>query len=58
MRNDILMKVINEVVNQSEYSVDFKNALKQFIINKFDSGATDNDLKNVLYLLDIEEEDI
>jgi hypothetical protein len=57
MRNDILLKVINDTVDSCEYSSDFKNALKQYVINKFDTNVSDNDLKTVLYLLDVEEED-
>jgi hypothetical protein len=57
MRNDRVGTVINDTVDNCEYSSDFKNALKQYVINKFDTNVSDNDLKNVLYLLDVEEED-
>ena len=39
------------------YPSDFKNAFKQFIKNKFDNNAKENDLKRVLSLLPDETED-
>lgn len=55
MRNKILEKVIDEVVDQSDESKEFKTALKAYVKNKFDGNATENDLKTVLTLVKEEE---
>lgn len=55
MRNKILEEVIDEVVDKSEQSPEFKATFKQYIRNKFDGNANDNDLKTVLSLIDDSE---
>ncbi|MDE7432635.1 MAG: hypothetical protein K2N34_12080 [Lachnospiraceae bacterium] len=55
MRNKIIESIIDEVVNKSKYSEDFKSAFKQFIKNKFDDNAQESDLKHILSLLDDDE---
>lgn len=39
-------------------SSDFKLAFKQYVKNKFDANAKENDLKQMLMLIEDEEEDI
>ena len=60
MRNKIIEGIIDEVIDETNYSLDFKSALKSFIKNKFDDNAQESDLKHVLSCLnddDIKEED-
>lgn len=57
MRNKTIESTIDKVIDNSNYPSDFKNALKQFIKNKFDNNATGTDLKRVLSLLPDEVED-
>lgn len=59
MRNKIIETAIDEIIENSQYSPDFKSAFKQFVKNKFDGNSKDSDLKRVLILLDdvMEEED-
>lgn len=57
MRNKTIELTIDKVINNSNYPSDFKNALKQFIKNKFDNNAKENDLKRVWSLLPDEVED-
>lgn len=57
MRNKTIESTIDKVIDNSNYPSDFKNALKQFIKNKFDDNAKENDLKRVLSLLPDEVED-
>lgn len=52
MRNKTIENIIDEVIDESNYSTDFKSALKKFIKNKFDNNASESDLKQVLNLLD------
>lgn len=42
----------------SSTSSDFKLAFKQYVKNKFDANAKENDLKQMLMLIEDEEEDI
>ena len=58
MRNQIIEKAIDNVVNKTNYSSDFKSAFKKYIKNKFDNNATESDLKRVISLTDeyVEEE--
>lgn len=58
MRNKIIEATIDEVIEKSSYSADFKNAFKQFIKNKFDDNSKESDLKRVLSLLEDKTEDI
>lgn len=51
MKNEILEKVINDVVNNTSESEEFKSAMKAYIKNKFDGNADDNDLNTVLSLI-------
>jgi len=56
MRNSTIEEVINNVIDESEQSPEFKAAFKQYIKNKFDDNADENDLKTVLSLISIQEE--
>lgn len=51
MRNKIIEATIEEVIDKSPYPSDFKKAFKQFVKNKFDDNAKENDLKRILSLL-------
>ena len=57
MRNKIIEATIERVVDESEYSDDFKSMFKQYVKNKFDDNASENDLKRVLSLIEVTEED-
>ncbi len=52
MRNKIIEATIDEVIDKSSYSPDFKKAFKQFVKNKFDDNSKENDLKRILALLE------
>lgn len=52
MRNKIIDEVISEVIDTIDQPQEFKNALKQYIRNKFDGNASDNDLKTVLSMIE------
>lgn len=56
MRNKIIEATIEEVIDRSSYSTDFKKAFKQFVKNKFDYNAKESDLKRILSLLNEESE--
>ena len=51
MRNKIIEATIEEVIDKSPHPSDFKKAFKQFVKNKFDDNAKENDLKRILSLL-------
>jgi len=55
MRNLIIDEVISEVIDTIEQPQEFKTALKQYIRNKFDGNASDNDLKTVLSMIETSE---
>ena len=57
MRNKIIEATIDRVVDESENSEDFKSMFKQYVKNKFDDNASENDLKRVLSLIEVTEED-
>lgn len=60
MRNKTIENIINDVIEGTNYSLDFKAALKSFIKNKFDDNAPESDLKRVLSFLsddDLKETD-
>ena len=57
MRNKIIEATIDRVVDESENSEDFKSMFKQYVKNKFDDNASENDLKRVLSLIEVIEED-
>ena len=57
MRNKIIEATIERVVDESENSDDFKSMFKQYVKNKFDDNASENDLKRVLSLIEVTEED-
>ena len=57
MRNKIIESTIDNVIDSTSYPIDFKNALKQFIKNKFDDNAKEGDLKRVLGLLEDQTEE-
>lgn len=52
MRNKIIEATIDQVIDETTYSTDFKMAFKQFVKNKFDNNAKESDLKKILLLLD------
>lgn len=60
MRNKIIEATIEEVIDKSPYPSDFKKAFKQFVKNKFDDNAKENDLKRILSLLneDVAQNDL
>lgn len=55
MNSKIIENAINVVVDELDYSDDFKNTLKTFVKNKFDDNTTESDLKTVLSFIEIEE---
>ena len=57
MRNKLIERTIDDVVNQSEFSPDFKTAFKQYVKNKFDNNASESDLKRILTLISDSAED-
>ena len=57
MRNKIIEAAIDAVVNESEYSPDFKAAFKKYAKNKFDNNTAENDLKRVLALIEDDSEE-
>ena len=57
MRNKLIERTIDDVVNQSEFSSDFKTAFKQYVKNKFDNNAGESDLKRILTLISDSAED-
>ena len=57
MRNKIIEATIERVVDKSYNSEDFKSMFKQYVKNKFDDNASENDLKRVLNLIEVNEED-
>ena len=56
MRNKIVENAIDSVVDASSTSSDFKLAFKQYVKNKFDANAKENDLKQMLMLIEDEED--
>lgn len=56
MNNKIIESTIEKVVDESQYSSEFKTAFKQYVKNKFEDNATDSDLKRVLSLIDVRED--
>ncbi|MBE6844500.1 MAG: hypothetical protein E7508_02120 [Ruminococcus sp.] len=57
MNNKIIESTIDSVVDESQYPTDFKDAFKQYIKNKFDDNASDSDLKRVISLIDVKEDE-
>lgn len=57
MRNQTVETVIDQVIDKSGQSDDFKSAFKAYIKNKFDGNATDHDLKFVLSLIEDKEDE-
>jgi len=55
MRNKIIDEVISEIIDSSKQPEEFKRAFKQYIRNKFDGNASDNDLKTVLNMIEDSE---
>ena len=56
MKSEIIENAIDSVVNKSEYSEDFKRAFIQYVKNKFEDNATENDLKTLLSFIEVEED--
>lgn len=52
MRNMIIDEAINDVIDASSHSREFKVALKQYIRNMFDGNAKENDLRTVLNMIE------
>ena len=52
MRNKIIDEVISEVIDAIDQPQEFKTAFKQYIRNKFDGNASENDLKTVLSMIE------
>lgn len=57
MKSEIIEHAIRSVVNESEYSEEFKKAFIQYVKNKFENNATENDLKVVLSFIEVKEDD-
>lgn len=57
MRNKIIENAIEQVIDCSNVNSDFKSTFKQFVKNKFDNNANENDLKINLELLKVDEEE-
>lgn len=57
MRNKIIEATIEQVVDESSNSSDFKTVFKQYVKNKFNDNATESDLKRVLTLISDDEEE-
>ncbi len=57
MKSEIIEHAIKSVVNESEYSEEFKKAFIQYVKNKFENNATENDLKVVLSFIEVKEDD-
>ena len=57
MRNKIIEKAIDAVVNASNNSQEFKTAFKRYVKNKFEDNARDSDLKRIIALIDDEPEE-
>lgn len=58
MRNKIIENAIDSVVNASNTSPGFRLAFRQYVKNKFDDNAKESDLKQILTLIEDDEEDI
>lgn len=57
MRNNIIETTIEKVVDESDNPNDFKSAFKQYVKNKFDGNDSESDLKRILALIKVDEED-
>lgn len=57
MKNKTIESTIEQVVDAAPRSDDFKECFKQYVKNVFDDNATKNDLKHVLQLIEIDEEE-
>lgn len=57
MRNKIIESTIERIVDQSQISSDAKATLKNYVKNKFDNNASDNDLKQALEFIEVSEGD-
>lgn len=57
MRNKIIETTIDKIVDESVNPNDFKAAFKQYIKNKFDGNDSESDLKRILALIKVDEED-
>lgn len=56
MRNKIIEQTIDNVIDASNHSSDFRNVFKKYIKNVFNNNASENDLKRALSLIEEEEE--
>lgn len=58
MRNKIIEQTIDNVIDASNHSSDFRTVFKKYIKNVFNNNASENDLKRVLSLIEEEEEQV
>lgn len=56
MRNKIIEQTIDQVIDESKTSLDFKSVFKKYIKNKFDNNASEGDLKRAWTLIEEEDE--
>lgn len=52
MKNEIIEKAIDEIIDASSYTDEFKSQFKKYIKNMFDNNAVESDLKGVLNAID------
>lgn len=57
MRNKIIEQTIDNVIDASNHSSDFRTVFKKYIKNVFNNNAREDDLKSALDLILIEEEE-
>lgn len=57
MRNEIIESTIDQILDKTKYTDEFKKVFKQFIKNKFDNNVSDGDLKRVWNYIEEVEED-
>ena len=58
MRNKIIEQAIDNVIDASNHSSDFRTVFKKYIKNVFNNNASENDLKRALSLIEEEEEQV
>lgn len=58
MRNKIIEQTIDNVIDASNYSPEFKTVFKKYIKNVFNNNTNENDLKIALSLIEEEEEQV
>lgn len=58
MRNKIIEQTIDNVIDASNHSSDFRTVFKKYIKNVFNNNASENDLKRALSLIEEEEKQV